>query len=142
MADLSFGGAAFTDMSAGCHRSAGKYRVRAPHPSGAFREYQFNTAPGTDYRKRIDHGFRYRTLGPFRVMYVAANEAALDSAIEGDISTIGTSGVTVTIPAGTTFANCYLVDGYPQEVQDTRLKSEAGTTWYCLVEYMFEQDEE
>jgi len=147
MANLNLGGAnAFTNMSSGCHRSAGQYRVSAPHPSGEHRESQFNTAPGTDYRKRIDHGFRYRELGPFRVLYVDSNEAGLDTRIEADITAIhadvGSGGTTLTMPSGTTYDHCYLVSGYPKEIPFSRFKSEAGTTWYCLVDYMFEQDEE
>jgi hypothetical protein len=140
MATLKLGTKTFKALVAGAHRIADKYHLRVPSPSGAFREAQFATAPATNFRKRIDHGFRYRLHGPLTVLYVQTTEAFLASEIEDDIEAITLDdGITITYPSGEEYDNCFLVGGSPRQIGD-RFKSEAGATWYCQIEFQFEQD--
>lgn len=139
---LSFGSSSFATLPQGGHRTAGQYYLNDVFPSGPFREWQESTAPGTDGTKVTLHGFRFRRIGPYRCLHVATTQATLESDIETVITNVGTGGVTVTTPGGGTYDNCYLEDGYPQEIGGSRRKSEAGSTWYCEVEYRLIQREE
>ncbi|MCP4639453.1 MAG: hypothetical protein GY851_03420 [bacterium] len=138
---LKFGSSEFNILPTGAQHTDGQYYLTAPDPSGAFRETQYSTAPATNFRKRIDHGFRDRRHGPFIIFFVAADEAALAAAIAAVKSNVSnTEGVTITYPSTKTYLKCFMLDGYPREIPDTRYENEVGTAWYCQMEYVLAQD--
>ena len=137
--ELQLGSVQFAELAQGAHRIANRYWRHVPNPPGPNYETQFNSAPGTDGRRPINHGFRSRLHGPFVCLYVAASVSALEGMITTDINAIGTGGVTVQYPGGTSSENCRRMNGYPHQVGNRRI-SEGGSTVYASYVWMMEQD--
>lgn len=141
MATLVMGAKTFSQFTAGASRSAGSYWMNAPHPEGEAREFEDITAEATDGVEKVDHGFRGRVLGPIVVMIVASSDANLVTAYKTILSAVENKpdGITIVMPYGETYVNCYVMSGYPKPRQ--KQPNETGTQ-YQIVELMFTQDRE
>lgn len=142
MATLSVGGKSFSQFSAAATRNAGSYWMRAPHPHGEVREFEDITAPATNGIEKADHGFRGRLIGPIQVMIVASSESNLATAYQTILSAVENkpNGISIVMPYGTTYSNCYIQPGYPQPI-GFREADETGTR-YQIVELLFSQARE
>ncbi|MFH1603274.1 MAG: hypothetical protein ABIH03_05150 [Pseudomonadota bacterium] len=130
----------FKAMITAATRTADLYYLRCPVPGGESRAWQRRSAPATDGQLRKDGGFRMRMHGPMRVLVVAADEAALGTAVAAIKTALEAqaSGCSITYPDGQTADECFLIDGYPRQVGD-RMADESGT-WYVELEMMFEEN--
>jgi hypothetical protein len=142
MAALTIGSKSFSQFPTAATRNAGAYWMRAPHPHGEAREFEDITAEATDGIEKADHGFRGRVIGPIVVMVVASSESALATAYNEILDAVEEkpNGISLVMPYGKTYANCYIMSGYPQPV-GFREADETGTR-YQIVELMFSQDRE
>lgn len=141
MATLTLGSKVCAEFIAGATRSANTYWMRAPHPSGEAREFEDITAEATDGVEKADHGFRGRVIGPILLMIVASSQANLISAYNQVKTAVENKpdGISIIMPYGSTYANCYVLSGYP--MPGPRESEETGN-WYQLVELMFKQERE
>ena len=138
----TIGSVEFSAFSAGCQRTAGTYWMNFPHAEGEVREFEDITAEATDGIEKVDHGYRGRLIGPIRVMLVAASAddlytryATLLAAVEDKAD-----GITIVTPYGKTYANCYILSGFPKPDSD-RLAEETGK-WFQRHILSFTQDRE
>jgi len=119
----------FANCPTGYRRAAGNYLVQDEPPESADFGNRNNVADGVDGAGNAQAGFRGRTIGPFLVCVVAADNDAANLALATLIQAWEAlvAGFTVVCSSGT-YESCYLTPGsgkalgHPQE-------TEAGTYW-------------
>jgi len=125
---LTFPAAAGAD-----YRTApGKYHERAPVPGSGDWAFQDSEAPAVDGVDVKAHGFRNRSIGPFKVVFVGASEAAAITAYLADRDKLVNKEITVTHPTAGSLPGCRLAS----MAMDPDVAEETGAGTYIATAFI------